>query len=239
MKSDIILKKMDEIVDRYARECKLTAQDFNLGRAHTFVKQHRMNTRQRNSVLKLRVATNCPDWETKLHIIEACTQEIIADNEFAHGKAHWQVIEELGVFLGLKVEDIRATKPLPSTQIAWAAWAGLMSNTHWLEGIVGNTCAERVNMPGYGTGLMREVGWSGVQRQRWKKLFGLNDEQLEFFSVHQEADVAHSNLGWSSVARFAEETKMEEAVVHACDINLQVWEMYFNGIADEGDRINA
>jgi hypothetical protein len=31
---------------------------------------------------------------------------------------------------------------------------------------------------------------------------------------------------------------MEEAVVHACDVNLRVWEMYFNGIADEGDRIN-
>jgi pyrroloquinoline quinone (PQQ) biosynthesis protein C len=239
MKSEIVLKKMDEIVDRYAKNCKLTAQDFNMGRARTFVKQHRMNTRQRNSVLKLRVATNCPDWDTKLHIIHACSQEIIADNEFAHGKPHWQVIEELGTYLGLKVEDIRATKPLPTTQIAWAAWAGLMSNSHWLEGIVGNTCAERVNVPGYGTGLIREVGWSGVQRQRWPKLFGLTDGQLEFFSVHEEADKDHSNLGWDSVARFAEECKMEEAVVHACEVNLSVWEMYFNGIADEGDRINA
>jgi pyrroloquinoline quinone (PQQ) biosynthesis protein C len=230
---------MDEVVDAHVRRVRLFTEHMTPGRARTFVKQHRMNTRQRNSVLKLRVATNCPDWDTKLDIIKACAQEIIADNEFAGGKPHWQVIEEMGVAIGLSLDEIRATKPIPSTEIAWAAWDGLMSGRHWLEGIVANTCAERVNVPGYGTGAQREHGWSWVQRHQWAKLFDLKDEQLAFWSVHEQADVEHSDLGWNTVARFAEQAKMEEAVIHACEINLRVWQLYFNGIAEAGDQPGA
>ena len=49
------------------------------GRARMFALQHRLNTRQRNSVLKLKVATNCPDWETRMRVIGACSEEVIAD----------------------------------------------------------------------------------------------------------------------------------------------------------------
>jgi pyrroloquinoline quinone (PQQ) biosynthesis protein C len=236
MKADTILKKLDDVVDAHARRGRLYVEDINPGRARMFVKQHRMNTRQRNSVLKLRVATNCPDWDTKLNIVRACSQEIIADHEFGGGKPHWRIIEELGEAIGLTLDEIRAERPLPTTRIAWAAWEGLMSNRHWLEGIIANTCAERINVPGYGTGAQREHGWSWVQRQRWGKLFGLGDAQLEFFSVHEQADLEHSNLGWQAVARYGEELRMADAVVDACEINLHVWDLYFNGIAEAGDR---
>jgi pyrroloquinoline quinone (PQQ) biosynthesis protein C len=238
MTQDPLLQKLDAIVDAHARRGRLFVEEMTPGRARMFVKQHRLNTRQRNSVLKLRVATNTPDWDTKLNIIKACSQEIIADHEFGHGKAHWQMLEELGTHIGLTREEIVTEKPNPTTEIAWAAWSGLMSGTHWLEGIVANTCAERVNVPGYGTGRQREAGWSAAQHDRWKQLFGLSEDQLEFWSIHSEADLEHSNLGWQAVARFARDLHMEDAVVHACEINLHVWEMYMNGIAEAGDRSN-
>jgi pyrroloquinoline quinone (PQQ) biosynthesis protein C len=84
----------------------------------------------------------------ELSIIQACTQEIIADYEHGGGKAHWQILEELGTHIGMTLEEIRGATPIGSTQFAWAAWEGLMANRHWLEGIVGNTCAERANVPG-------------------------------------------------------------------------------------------
>ncbi len=238
MTQDAVLAKLDAIVDAYVRRGKLFTEEMTPGRARMFVKQHRLNTRQRNSVLKLRVATNCPDWTTKLNIIKACSQEIVADNDFGHGKPHWQVLEDLGVAIGMAREEIVNAKPLPSTEIAWAAWSGLMSGTHWLEGIVANTCAERANVPGYGTGRQRELGWSGVQHESWKRQFGLREDQLDFWTIHREADVEHSDLGWNAVARFAHDLHMEDAVVHACEINLRVWEMYMNGIAEAGDRSN-
>ena len=135
--------------------------EMTVGRAYTYVKQHRLNTRQRNSVLKLRVATNCPDWDTKLEIIKAyardhCRQRIwprqaaLADPRRPRGRDR----------------HARARKSAPPSRcsrrgFAGALGSGVMSQTHWLEGIVANTCAERANVPGYGEGMLRERGWCG------------------------------------------------------------------------------
>ncbi|HMK67787.1 MAG TPA: iron-containing redox enzyme family protein [Stellaceae bacterium] len=236
MTGKTVLQRLDEVVNEFCLRVRYFRGEMTQGRARMFVRQHRLNTRQRNSVLKLRVATNCTDWETRLNIIRACTQEVIADHEHGHGKAHWQILEELGVRIGMPLQEIRDAQPLPSTQVCWAAWEGLMSNRHWIEGIVANTCAERINVPGYGTGTMRERGWFGLERQRWGKLFGLPDADLDFFELHEQADIEHSDMGWQAVARFANQYGMEDAAVKACDVNLRVWEIYLNGIAEAGDR---
>jgi pyrroloquinoline quinone (PQQ) biosynthesis protein C len=224
-------------VDDFCRRTRYFHEPLNAGRARMFAMQHRLNTRQRNSVLKLKVATNCPDWDTRIGILRACSEEVIADHEHGGGRPHWAILEELGARIGLTRKDMRSAQPLPSTQIAWAAWEGLMANRHWLEGIVANVCAERANIPGYGTGIMKKHGWFGLERHRWGKLFGLSDEELEFFELHEEADIEHSNLGWRSVERFAKQLHMEDAAVAACEKNLYVWELYLNGIGAAGDSL--
>jgi pyrroloquinoline quinone (PQQ) biosynthesis protein C len=87
----------------------------------------------------------------------------------------------------------------------------------------------------YGEGLVRERGWFGMERERWGKLFGLGDADLDFFEIHEAADLEHSELGGQAVARFAEQYRMEEAVVEACRVNLMVWERYLDRIAEAGD----
>jgi len=171
-----------------------------------------------------------------MRIIGACSEEVIADHAHGGGRPHWAILEDLGVRIGLKRAEIQKAKPLPSTELCWAAWEGLMANRHWLEGIVANTCAERINIPGYGTGEFRRRGWFGIERKRWGKLFQLADEELEFFELHSEADIEHSNMGWRAVERYARELHMEDAVVKACERNLHVWEHYLNGMAAAGDR---
>jgi pyrroloquinoline quinone (PQQ) biosynthesis protein C len=239
MSAKTALQGMDEAVDAYCKRNRFQQEDITPGRARVFCKQHRLNTRHRNSVLKLKVATNCPDWDTRMKILHACSQEVIGDFEYGQGKPHWQIMEELGMAIGLKREEIVTAKPLPTTEVAWAAWEGLMANRHWLEGIVANACAERANVPGYGRGDAREHGNSWVQRRRWKKAFGLTDEQLEFWSVHELADLDHSNLAWTAVAEHAERLHMEDQVVHACEVNLRVWELYWHGICDAGALAEA
>ena len=233
-----IIERLDAVVDDFNRRCRYYQTPLTRERAEMFVRQHRLNTRQRNSVLKLAVAINCPIWEIRMRIIGGSAQELIADHEFGEGKAHWEILEDLGVAIGMDREEIRAAQPLPSTQLAWLAWEALMKNRHWLEGLVANTCAERSNVPGYGNGRQREVGWSGAQRDQWRDLFGLKDEQLAFWSVHTEADIDHSNLGWETVGKYAKDLKMEDAVVEACRVNLMVWENYFNGIGDAADALS-
>lgn len=231
-----VVKRMDEVVHDFAMHNRLFNEPMTKGRARMFVKQHRQNTRQRNSVLKLRVATNTPDWDLRMKIIGACSEEVIADHAYGGGRAHWAILEELGTFIGLSLKEIRSAELLSTTRLSWLAWEALMSNRHWLEGLIANTCAERVNVPGYGKGQFRKVGWFGVERERWRKLFKLREDQLEFFELHSEADVEHSNLGWHTVAERAAKLGMEDAVVEACRVNLMVWDNYLNGIAASGDR---
>ncbi len=234
-RSDVIAR-LDRVVHDFVVRCRYFHEPMTAGRAKSFVRQHWKNTRHRNSVLKLRVATNCPDWDLRMRIIGACTEELIADTEHGGGRPHWLILEQLGGRIGLTSEEIRNAPMEPSQELCWAAWDGLMSNRHWLEGLVANTCAERINLPGYGEGDFRKKGWFGIERDRWGRLFGLPDAALEFFELHTEADRAHSDLGWHAVAEHAARLAMEDAVVEACRKNLVVWEHYLGGIAAAGDR---
>ena len=239
MAASNVIARMDEVVHDYALNVRMFSEDITPGRAKMFILQHRQNTRFRNSVCKLKVATNCPDWDVKLGIIEACSEEIIADHEFGDGRPHWKIVEDLGIDIGLERDAIVNSELLPSTRLCWLAWETLTGNRHWLEGLVANTCAERINVPGYGTGEFYDKGWFGVEGPKWRNAFGLSEEQSIFFTMHSEADIKHSNLGWNTVAKYAEELGMEDAVVEACRVNLMVWTNYLNGIAEAGDRLDS
>lgn len=232
-----VIAALDQEVEAFIARTRWFHAPMSLGRARMFVMQHRLNTRYRNSVLKLRVATNIPDWDRRLQVIHAISQEIIADHEYGGGRPHFEILKELGLRIGLKEAEIENAQPLPSTRIAWLAWEALMSNRHWLEGVVGNTCAERINVPGYGRQVFGPDGFSGSERTRWSGALGLSDDQLEFFRLHKEADMEHSRLGWESVAQFAVELRMEQAVSEAARTNLLVWSLYFDGIGAAGDDL--
>jgi pyrroloquinoline quinone (PQQ) biosynthesis protein C len=239
LKATGVVKEMDKILTDFMDNTRYFHEPHNLGRAHMFVYQHRQNTRYRNSVLKLKVATNTPDWDTRLRIIGASAEEIIADNEFGGGLAHWQILENLGVAMGMSKTKIRAATPIKTTQLAWNAWNGLMSGSHWLLGLVANVAAERANISGYGkSGVLKKHGWFGLERTRWARSTGLPDDKLGFFKLHEAADEIHSDLGWKAVGVNAKKLGMESEVLEAARQNLAVWELYLNGIGDAGDELN-
>ncbi len=239
MAQKAVIEGLDIAVNEFVGRTLIFKDDaWTKNRCRAFVLQHRQNTRYRNSVLKLKVATNCPIWDIKLDIIEACSQEIIADNEYGNGKPHWQILEDLGVRIGMDSSDIQSATPSDSTQLSWDAWSGLMTNAHWLIGLIGNTCSERVNVPGYGTGRIKELGWFGHVRGVWQDMWDLSDEDVNFFKLHTDADLEHSELGWRNVATYAETLNLEDEVVEACRRNLVVWENYFNGICHLGDSFD-
>ena len=56
-----VIARLDRVVNEFVARCRWFHEPMTRGRAKMFVLQHRLNTRQRNSVLKLKVATNCPE----------------------------------------------------------------------------------------------------------------------------------------------------------------------------------
>ena len=239
MAQEAVIDGLDrEVNDFVNRTLMFKEGAWTKNRCRAFVLQHRQNTRYRNSVLKLKVATNCPIWDIKIDIIEACAQEIIADNEYGGGQAHWQILEDLGVSIGMDRDEMQNATPSAATQLSWDAWSGLMTNSHWLLGLIGNTCTERVNVPGYGTGGTKEFGWFGNMRGIWKEIWELDDSDLNFFKLHTEADLEHSELGWRTVGQYAADLNLEDEVIEACRRNLVVWENYLNGICYLGDSMD-
>ena len=71
MSTKAVIAGIDKAVDNFSKNNRMLNEPMTKGRAYTFVMQHRLNTRQRNSVLKLRVATNTPEWDVKMDILEA------------------------------------------------------------------------------------------------------------------------------------------------------------------------
>src|SRR3979409_2078330 len=117
MAKESVLARLDRAVDDFSRRTRYFREEMTKGRARMFAMQHRLNTRQRNSVLKLKVAANCSDWETRIRIIQACSEEVIADHAHGGGRPHWQILEDLGVRIGIPRSQIRKAKPLPSTEL--------------------------------------------------------------------------------------------------------------------------
>src|SRR3954453_7625389 len=113
---------MDRVVNAFVARCRWFHEPLTQGRAKTFAMQHRLNTRQRNSVLKLKVATNCDDWDTRMRILQACSEEGSPPPERGGGRPHWAILEALGMRIGLDRKALTEAKPLPSPQLAWNAW---------------------------------------------------------------------------------------------------------------------
>src|SRR2546429_7443595 len=116
-----VVSRMDQAVNAFVARCAWFHQPMTRGRARMFALQHRLNTRQRNSVLKLKAATNCTDWDTRMRIIEACSEEVIADHARGGGRPHWKILEDLGARIGLKRAGIQSARPVASRRLRRAA----------------------------------------------------------------------------------------------------------------------
>jgi len=191
--------------------------------------------RHRNSVPEAEgLRPTAPTWETRLKIIGACTQEVIAD----HGARPRQgALANPGGARRLYRHEHRGNPCGPrlwiSTLIAWAAWERndgqpALARRHRRQ----HTCAERTNVPGYGEGAMA----NGRLVRAWSasaggELFKLDNAQLDFFRAARAGRYrAFPILGWRTIAKFSHDLHMEDAVVEACRRNLLVWELYLNGI---------
>ena len=233
-----LIEAMDQILESNLEHIDYFNEDLTLGKAKMFVLQHRLNSRYRNSTLKLKVATNCPVYEIKIGILEACSEEILGDYKYFQGKPHWKVLEELGGVIGLGQKEIQEEKPLKTTKSAWMMFEGLMANTHWVLGLLGNTCMERGFISGYGKKIFSNKGVAEFEYERWRRVLSLKPEELKFFTVHSKADLEHSELGWKNIAIYAKKYGLENDVLSYLDMNLQAWKIYYDGINKAGKKLD-
>ena len=138
-----------------------------------------------------RLYVNCPDPKWREMIAEVVYEEGTG-RLYANGVAHNELYYNFGSGLGIDREEMKNVRYCPGA-IAFKAYFSSMCEQTFLEGVSSHMLAGEAQGPGY----------FGSIAQHLKDNFGLNDEQVAFWTVHDVADEDHSGIGRELLDEFA------------------------------------
>ena len=115
-------------------------------------------------------------------------------------------------------------EPLPAT-LALIDWFERSTKQRsYLEGAAAITLAAEGQVPGH----------FGVFARALRKHYGLSEEQVAFWDVHEEADRDHSDIGNSIVIEHAVTEREQATVREALTHSLDMWWWFFDGVERAG-----
>jgi pyrroloquinoline-quinone synthase len=138
-----------------------------------------------------RLYVHCPDPKWREMIAEVVYEEGTG-RLYANGVAHNELYYNFGEGLGIDREEMKNVRYCPGA-IAFKAYFSSMCEKTFLEGVSSHMLAGEAQGPGY----------FGSIAQHLKDKFGLNDEQVAFWTVHDVADEDHSGIGRELLDEFA------------------------------------
>jgi pyrroloquinoline-quinone synthase len=160
----------------------------------------------------------CPDPEWRSMLAEVCYEEGTG-RLFAGGISHHFLYLRLGEALGISKEEMYATKFCPEA-LAMRSYFEYICSKNILEGVAGHMLGAEAQVPG-------NSGRTGIALQM---KFGLSDEDIAFYTVHEEADEEHTSIGLRLLERFAERDEDLELVVQTVQDMVDVHYVFFDGI---------
>ena len=138
-----------------------------------------------------RLYVQCPDPKWREMIAEVVYEEGTG-RLYADGVPHNELYYRFGEGLGISREEMKNASYCPGAVAFKAYFAGMCGKT-FLEGVSAHMLAGEAQGPGYFTGIAEHL----------KERFGLNDEQVAFWTVHDVADEDHSGIGRQLLEEFA------------------------------------
>jgi pyrroloquinoline-quinone synthase len=138
-----------------------------------------------------RLYVHCPDPKWREMIAEVVYEEGTG-RLYANGVAHNELYYNFGEGLSIDREEMKNVRYCPGA-IAFKAYFSSMCEKTFLEGVSSHMLAGEAQGPGY----------FGSIAQHLKDKFGLNDEQVAFWTVHDVADEDHSGIGRELLDEFA------------------------------------
>lgn len=142
----------------------------------------------------------CPDHRWRARIAEIVYEEG-SGKLFANGVSHHELYLRLGEALGISREQLW-NWPLCAETLAFRVHYEAVCARSFLEGISMHTLAGESQTAGY---VLRVA-------ETLKKYYGLTDKDVLFYTVHEEADTDHANIGVELLDEFAR-TEAEQNIV--------------------------
>ncbi len=104
--------------------------------------------------------------------------------------------------------------------LALRAYFEYICGKNTLEGVAGHMLGAEAQVP----------GTSGRAGEALQKKFGLKDEDIAFYTVHEEADEEHTSIGLRLLERFAENNEDLELVVKTVQDMVDVHYVFYDGV---------
>jgi len=139
----------------------------------------------------------CPDPEWREMLAEVVYEEGTG-NLFASGQAHYRLYLRLGEAFGISKDEMWNTDYCPEA-IAFRSYFHTVCSKNFLEGVSAHMLGAEAPVPTVFNPVARSL----------KEQFKLSDDDIAFYTVHEEADSEHSDIGRQLLERF---TKTEEDI---------------------------
>lgn len=160
----------------------------------------------------------CPDPSWRSMLAEVSYEEGTG-RLFANGVNHHELYLRLGETMGISRTEMYGTRFCPEA-IAMRAYFERVCSKDILEGVAAHMLGAEAQVPGS----------SGRVGQALQKQFGLSDEDIAFYTVHEEADKEHSDIGRRLLKEFAHTDEDLARVVKAVRDMVDVSYMLYDGI---------
>ena len=223
---------VDEICERalsLAPDMPWLVEPLTRGRGRAFILQHILRNRLLSSVMRPAWVSRCPDLDVVRKTIGQMGEELVLDAEIS--QPHTALLRQMGRNIGLSDAEMDTAAPEPLVEVAFNVWENIARTRHWIAGWLATSVDEFIIV------AMAEHNF---QAEPWKRTFGLGDDEVFFFSYHAKADEDHAGRAvWAPIERHVTSAAEREDVIEALMLALAALKLFYEGIADLGDRLDA
>lgn len=164
--------------------------------------------------------SRCLDLEERRKLAESVYEE--ETGKLSGSKPHPELFLDFAAGLGLRRDEMLAAEPLPSTAalIHWFEYSTKI--LPFLEGVAA------INLAAEG----QVVGAFGSFARALQKHYGLSEQAVAFWDVHELADAEHSDVGDHIVVKHATTDALQERIRRVVRTSLGIWWQFFEGMDD-------
>ena len=160
--------------------------------------------------------TICPDPEWREMIAEVAYEEATG-RLFSDGISHHKLYLNFARGLGLEPEEMYDPPYCPGV-IAFQAYFTNVCRKTFLEGVAAHMLAGEAAIPGLYIQIARKL----------QEKFGLNDEAVAYWVIHDSADEEHSDVGKKLLDQYATTDKERQLVIKTAKQMLDVQHLMYD-----------
>lgn len=188
----------------------------NLAQVRYICKQHSIVTLH-NHNYHGRLYVSCPDAEWRERLAEVAYEEATG-RLYAGGVSHHRLYLNYGKGLGISQQEMYDTEYCPSALLYRLYLSDVCSR--FIEGVSAVMLGGEAQIPGL----------YGRIAENLKQQFGLNDEALAYWYVHDKADEDHSDAGRQLLERFVKTDAERELVLKTAGNYMDIAALMFDDI---------